>query len=77
MVVGAPAPDGRGPCTLSDAIDIPEDFLWKAMVNKVRQSVLFSCRCGGGVKCKALLRVPRVPETESALGPMDEVQGSL
>ncbi|GAQ81254.1 hypothetical protein KFL_000750220 [Klebsormidium nitens] len=35
VVTGAPAPDGRGTCTLSESIDIPEEFLWKALVNKV------------------------------------------
>eukprot|EP00243_Klebsormidium_subtile_P004171 TRINITY_DN17968_c0_g1_i1.p2 TRINITY_DN17968_c0_g1~~TRINITY_DN17968_c0_g1_i1.p2 ORF type:complete len:160 (-),score=46.13 TRINITY_DN17968_c0_g1_i1:283-762(-) len=35
VVKGAPAPDGRGTCCLSGPIDIPEDFLWGPLTNKV------------------------------------------
>jgi hypothetical protein len=33
--VGVPAPDGRGTCCLSAPIDIPEEFLWGPLLNKV------------------------------------------
>jgi hypothetical protein len=41
VVVGAPAPDGRGMCTLSDPIaDLPEEFVWERLVHKVRPLLL-------------------------------------
>jgi hypothetical protein len=36
VVFGAPAPDGRGMCTLSAPIDLPEEFVWERLVHKVR-----------------------------------------